>query len=100
MVASLLLIACLVELVCTVWCLARLKDFVRRIGVLESNVNRTAKVLADMATDGNDSAGGVLGDLTISQPTPAELQQAQDILSALGLGGLGTSSGNADDVSL
>lgn len=83
MIASLLLITCLVELVCTVWCLARLKGFVGRLDALESVVDRQAKVLADMS--GVGPAAVAVSDAPMSTPTPEELQQAQQILAALGL---------------
>lgn len=83
MVATVLLIACLVELVCTVWCLARLKGFVGRIDALETNVNRAAKVMADLSHDATLSPA--VDEQTIIKPTPEELQQASDILKALGL---------------
>lgn len=80
-VAFLLLIFVFVECALTVWLLARHRDYLKRVQRLENKIIKDNKV-------NNENKEESVSDL-ISSATPEEIEQVQQVLAALGLGGDG-----------
>lgn len=85
--AIILILLVIAELVVSVWLLARHKDYLRRLRVMENRVN---DVVTDKGASGERLADGsqTVEDL-VSRATPEDIEQARQVLAALGLGGDG-----------
>ena len=94
--ALLLIFLVIVELVFTVWFLARQRDvrknekvIVERVKRLEKNVTKLAEVLQDMSYDVSGpqedyQSNASLADL-VAQATPEDIAKAQSILKSFGM---------------
>lgn len=83
--ALLLLFFVIVEMALTVWLLARHAQYMRRIGRLESMVDAEKRRHIEVPSQEDDSKADV-SDL-IANATPEDMEQARQVLAALGLGG-------------
>lgn len=89
--ALLLVLLVVVELVLTVFMVARHRDYLRRVKRLENNVSKLAAAVRDW--DGNmDVASGAAPDTQdfaslLEGVTPEDIKQAQTILGAFGAKG-------------
>ena len=88
--ALLLVFVVIAELVVTVWMLASVKSYKRKVSRLERNVSKLANVVKDMSKDAvlpvsspTDSADSIAQ--MVASATPEDLEQAQTILAALGI---------------
>lgn len=88
--ALLLVFVVIVELVVTVWLLANIKSYKRKVVRLERNVAKLANVVADVSKDAvlpvspaEDSADSIAE--MVDNATPEDLEQAQTLLAALGI---------------
>lgn len=75
----------LVNLVLTVWVIANQRVFRDRIRKMERNVTRLADVVSDVA-DADVSQDDTDITSLVSKATPEEIEQVNQLLSALGLG--------------
>lgn len=85
--ALILILLVVAELVVSVWMLARHKDYLRRVKVLENRVDGLAKdtlVSGERLADRPEDVASL-----VQRATPEDIAQAQQILAALGLGGDG-----------
>lgn len=90
--AILLILLVLVELVITVWLLAKHREYLRRVHVMESRIDGWCENV-DSCNCGHSCAREPLAapsaDVSelVKHATPEDIEQARQVLAALGLGG-------------